>query len=73
MKAFAHKGAQDFDDGYWLRLIHEGSKKKRLECCQDKDGHLSYFRAIRGHSGGIPISPELLKYTPVPFDWKKYF
>ena len=72
MKAFAHKGARDFDDGYWLRLIHEGSTKKRLEYCQDKDGNLCYFRAIQGHSGGIPISPELMKYTPISYDWKKY-
>ena len=25
MKAFAHKGARDFDDGYLLRLIHGGA------------------------------------------------
>ena len=25
MKAFAHKGARDFEDGCWLRLIHEGN------------------------------------------------
>ena len=72
MKAFAHKGARDIDDGKWLRLIHEGCTKKRLEYCQDKDGNLSYFRAIQGHSGGIPISPKLIKYTRIPYDWKKY-
>ena len=43
MKAFAHKGARDFDDGYWLRLVHESSTKKRLDYCQDKDGNLCYF------------------------------
>ena len=36
MKAFAHKGARDFADGSWLRLIHEGSTRKRLEYCQVK-------------------------------------
>ena len=28
MKALAHKGARDSDDGYWLHLIHDGSTKK---------------------------------------------
>ena len=73
MTAFAHKGARDFDDGYWSRLIHEGSTDKRLEYCQDKDGNLCYFRAFQGHSGGIPRSPALMKYTLIPYDWKKYF
>ena len=72
MKAFAQNGARDFDDGYWLRLIHDGSTKKRLEYCQDEDGNICYFRAIQGHSGGIPISPELRKYTRIPHDWKEY-
>ena len=40
MKSFAHKGARDFDDGYWLRLVNEGSTEKRLD------------RTIQGHSGG---------------------
>ena len=38
MRAFAHKGARDFDDGYWLRVIH-GSTEKRLDYCQDEDGN----------------------------------
>ena len=64
MRASAHQGARDFDDGFWLRLIHHGSTKKRLEYCHDEDGNLSYFRAIQGHTRGIPMSPELMKYTP---------
>ena len=27
-----------FDDGFWLRLIHDDSIKKQFEYCQDKDG-----------------------------------
>ena len=27
---------------------------------------------LSGHSGGIPLSPELMKYTPGPYDWKEY-
>ena len=29
MRAFAHQGARDFDDGSWLRLIHDGNTKKK--------------------------------------------
>ena len=72
MRAFAHQGARDFDDGFWLRLIQDGSTEKRLEYCQDKDGNLTCFWAFQGHSGGIPVGPELMKHTPVPYDWKKY-
>ena len=46
--------------------------KTRLEHCHDKDGNLSNFRAILGHSAGTPISPELIKYTPILYVWKKY-
>ena len=71
MKTFAHKGARDFDDGYWLRLIHDGKTKKRLEYCQDNDAIFSDFRAIGGHSGSIPMSRELMNYTLIPHDCKK--
>ena len=59
LKAFAKHGARDFSEKYWLRLIHEGSSKTRVECCEDSKNSLTYFRAIQGHSGGIPIDPEL--------------
>ena len=39
MKAYAQEGARDFDDGYWLRLVHDGSTEKRLEYCQVKMGN----------------------------------
>ena len=69
MRAFADQGARDFDDGFWLRMIHDGGTKKLLEYCQDEDRTLCYFRAVQGHSGGIPITPVLMKYTPVPYNW----
>ena len=28
LRAFAQEGARDFDEGFWLYLIHEGSNKK---------------------------------------------
>ena len=60
MKAFAHKGARDFDDGYWLRLFMMAALRNRLEYCQDKDGNVCYLRAIQEH---------LVVFL---FDWKKY-
>ena len=72
LRAFAQQGARDFDEGFWLHLIHEGSNKKRLECCKDNNGSLCYLRAIQGHSGGIPISPELMNHTLIPYKWKEY-
>ena len=60
LKAFAKHGARDFLDEQWLRLIHEGSSKTRFECREDSKNSLAYFRSIPGHSGGIPIDPELI-------------
>ena len=37
----------------------QGSTKKRIEYCKDKDGFLCNLRAIQGHSGGIPIEPKI--------------
>ena len=76
-KRLHKKGAWDFDDdGYWLRLIHDGSTEKRLDYCQDKDGKLSYFRAIQGYSDGIPLSPEVplsqkesMDFSDSPGEW----
>ena len=60
LKAFAKHGARDFSEKLWLRLIHEGSSKTRVEYCEDSKISLAYFRAIQGHSGGIPIDPQLM-------------
>ena len=37
-----------------------------MEYCKNKDGFLCYLRAIQGHSGGIPIEPELMGYVKIP-------
>ena len=50
MRASAREEARDFDDGYWLMLIHEGSNKMRIKYCEDNNGSLCYLRAIQGHS-----------------------
>ena len=72
LRACAQQGAREFDEGFWLHLIHEGSNKRRLEWCKDNNGSLCYLRAIQGHSGGIPISPELMNHTLIPYKWKEY-
>ena len=60
LKAFAKHGARDFSEKYWLRLVHEGSSKTRVEYCEDSKNSLAYFRAIQGHSGGTHIDPEFM-------------
>ena len=45
---------------------------KRLEYCKDNKRSLCYLRAIQGHSGGIPIRPEMMEYTFFPYKWKEY-
>ena len=70
VRAFAREESRDFDDGYWLTLIHEGSNKMRIKYCEDKNGSLCYLRAIQGHSGGTPTSPELMNCTFIPYNWK---
>ena len=72
MKAIAQEGARDFDEGFWLHLIHEGSQKKRLEYFKDNNGSLCYLRVIQGQSGGKPTRPELMNYTLLPYKWKEY-
>ena len=47
LKAFAQEGARDFDEGFRLHLIHEGSNKKRIEYCKDNNGSPCYLRAIQ--------------------------
>ena len=52
VRAFAREEARDFDDGYWLKLIHEGSNKMRIEYCVDKNGfvRVNPTKVRTGHS-----------------------
>ena len=70
LKAFAKHGARGFSEKHWLRLVHEGSSKKRIKYCEDSQNSLAYVRAVQGHSGGIPIYPELMGYVRIPYHWK---
>ena len=31
-----------------------------------------YLGAIQGHTGGITIMPELMRYVSIPYDWKEF-
>ena len=72
LKAFGKHGAHNFTKRYWIQLIQEGSSKKSVEYCVDHRNSFNHLRAIQGHSGGIPIMPELMGYTSVPYNWKQY-
>ena len=71
LKAFATNEAEAFSDNYWIHLIHEGSSKRRVEYCVDHKRSLCHHRAIRGHSGGIPIVPELMECTSIRYEWRE--
>ena len=72
LKAFTKHGARDFSEKYWVRLIHEGSSKTRVEHCEDSKNSLAYIRAIQRHSGGLSIDLELMGYIRIPHSWKKF-
>ena len=46
LKAFAKQGAH-FSEKYWIRFVHQGSSKTRVEYSKNS---LAYFQAIQGHS-----------------------
>ena len=62
LKVFAKHGAREISEKHWFRLVCEGSSKTRVEYCEDSKNSLAYVRAIQGHSGGIPINPELMEF-----------
>ena len=30
------------------------------------------FEQLKGHSGGIPVDPDLMGYIRIPYNWKEY-
>ena len=63
LRAFADRGARDFYEKEWLRHINEASNKTRFEYCEVSKHSVTYFRAIQGHTGGITITPQLMKHV----------
>ena len=73
LKEFAQERAKHF---FWQLLDSADSarrsSKRRIEHCLDNKKSLCYLRAFQGHSGGIPIGPEMMEYTFTPYSWKEY-
>ena len=73
LRGFAQERAKEFPGKYWIHLIEQGSGKTRIEYCLDKKKSFCHLRAIQGHSGGIPIRPEMMEYTVLPQNWAVFF
>ena len=63
---------KEFTDEDWLHCLYLGSIKTRFEICKDEHGELRKIRAIQGHSGGMIISPRLMNYVLIPYEWKRF-
>ena len=53
----------------WISVLAKGGgPKKRFQYCSNPDSakHISYSRAIQGHSGGIAVDPELQDNVLLP-------
>ena len=60
------ENAPRWTNNEWLDLLHEGSDKKRFQCCLNSDSFIHHLRAIRGHSGGNRVDPVLLDSVKIP-------
>ena len=62
-------GALQWSIDDWISVLAKGgAPKKRFQNCLNPDSskHISYIRAIQGHSGGIAIDPELQDNVLLP-------
>ena len=69
------EGASQWSLKDWISILaREGEPRKRFQCCLNPNSprHISYFRAIQGHSGGIAIDPELQDTVLLPKGFTKY-
>ena len=68
-------GALQWSIDDWISVLAKGgAPKKRFQYCLNPDSakHISYFRAIQGHSGGIAIDPELQDNVLFPEESTEY-
>ena len=59
----------DFD---WTNHIWKWSSKFLFQYCKNSCDDLLYIRAIRGHTGGEVIAPELMGHVAIPIEWKEF-
>ena len=53
------------NNGFDLFMKEAARQDSSTEYCEDSKNSLAHFRAIQGHSGGIPIDPELMEYIRI--------
>ena len=53
----------DFLKAAQRKASNSAKMKRKFSCC---------LRVIQGHSGGIPVEPELMDYALIFHKWKKY-
>ena len=50
---------------FFWRVVEQGSSKPRTDCCLENKKSICYSRDM-GHSGGIPIRPDIMEHTLIP-------
>ena len=74
LRKFARDGGRDFSDEVWLQKIFEGSSKKIIEYCKNKDGILmlftSYSRTFWWYSNRARMDG--LCNKKILRNWKRY-
>ena len=68
---FRNQLEKEFTDEDWLYCLYLGSIKTRFEIYKDENEELRYIRAIQGHSVGMIMSPRLMNYVMIPYEWKR--
>ena len=69
------EGASQWSLNDWISILAKGGEaKKRFQYCLNPNSstHISYFRAIQEHSGGITIDPELQDKVLLPKGLTEY-
>ena len=69
------RGASQWSLNNWISILAKGGgAKNRFQYCLNPNSsrHISYFRAIQGHCGGIAIDPELQDKKLLPKGFTEY-
>ena len=69
------EGASQWSLSDWISILAKGGgAKKRFQYCLNPNSsrHISYFRSIQGHSGGMAMDPELQDNVLLPKGFTEY-